>query len=331
MGCVFVVSVVFFGFCRSVPGFSFPVFRSGGRMPRSVRSVSAMRRRACGVPQPRNARRVRIVRCARPRHGKDRDYFPDVRKRVSSLHGQPHDVVERAVDAFDGRMADPLLNAVGSGFVVGAEGVGVVDELLLREGPEPHVGGRAESRGALRAAERHARDDRVACAREAAEHREGFVALGGLAQHAVVEHHHGIGREQDVAGAECGGTGLALEAREVEGNLACGSSGGVNLLAGVLRGGFVGDAAGREQFAAAGRLRCQQQPAVAEHFVEQHGMRSCVRIVFWMRGRARCGGCRPGARGPRVSVCRNRGGSGLRAAPGGCRPDVRDLRPRGCP
>ncbi len=38
---------------------------------------------------------------------------------VNFLDRQSHDVVERTVDALDGGVADPLLNAVGTGLVVG--------------------------------------------------------------------------------------------------------------------------------------------------------------------------------------------------------------------
>ena len=49
---------------------------------------------------------------------------------IDALDRQPHDVEERAVDALDGGIADPLLNAVAAGLVQRMEVVHVIDDLL---------------------------------------------------------------------------------------------------------------------------------------------------------------------------------------------------------
>lgn len=103
---------------------------------------------------------------------------------------------------------------------------------------------------------------------QAAEHPQGILTVAGFAEHLAVEHHHGVGREQDVAFAERLGVGAALELREVERHLFGGQFGRVMLFAVVFRGQLVGESAPGDQLPAAGRLRRQQQPSGLEFFVQ---------------------------------------------------------------
>ena len=50
---------------------------------------------------------------------------------VQPLYGQAHNVVERALDALDADVANPLLDAIRAGLVEGSVGVDVVGDLLL--------------------------------------------------------------------------------------------------------------------------------------------------------------------------------------------------------
>ena len=59
---------------------------------------------------------------------------------VESLHGQPHNIVERPLDTLDSHIPYPLLNAVCTGLVVGAEVVDVVVNLLVAYLAEADLG-----------------------------------------------------------------------------------------------------------------------------------------------------------------------------------------------
>ena len=83
--------------------------------------------------------------------------------------------------------------------------------------------------------------------RKAAEHLRGLPAVAGLAQHLAVGDHHRVGRQQNVVRSERCGVGLAFEPREEQRHLFGGQGVGVNLLALVFRGRFVGQAAARHQ------------------------------------------------------------------------------------
>ena len=124
---------------------------------------------------------------------------------------QTHDVEERAVDALDSRVADPLLDAVTAGFIVGTVVVEVVVDLFVAEYAEPHVGAGREGVAARSRAERHARDHRMAVPRQPAQHGEGVVAVAGLAQYTTVEYDYGVSGHQDVTGVQRRGVGAAFE------------------------------------------------------------------------------------------------------------------------
>lgn len=100
---------------------------------------------------------------------------------VYALDRQPHDVVERAVDALDRGIADPLLDAVAAGLVVGAAMIQIVGYFFVGKVSEPHVGADRERVSARRAAECDARDHGMPLPRQVAQHGERLVAVAGLA------------------------------------------------------------------------------------------------------------------------------------------------------
>lgn len=108
----------------------------------------------------------------------------------------------------------------------------------------------------------------MAASREAAEHFGSLLPVAGLAEHLAVEHHHRVGRQQDVPLAEGFGVGPALELCEVERHLFGRKFVWVALLAFEARGELIGKSAPGDQFASPRRLRCQQQAVVLEFLVE---------------------------------------------------------------
>ena len=66
-------------------------------------------------------------------------YLPFLESLIYKMHGQAHYVVKRTLDFFYGYIANPLLDAVGSGLVVGVVRTQVVVNLLLAKRCKPNA------------------------------------------------------------------------------------------------------------------------------------------------------------------------------------------------
>jgi hypothetical protein len=158
---------------------------------------------------------------------------------VEGGEGETHDVVVAAFDAFDAYHADPLLDAVGSGFVVGTVVVDVIVDFIVGERLEMNVGTlrerlQAGGRRIIEGTEADTCVDLMDIAAEAAEHGHGGIAVGGFAEGLVAVDDDGVGGDEDSAAARIGGRGACLPLRgfaagEVLGDGGSGK-GGVDML-----------------------------------------------------------------------------------------------------
>ena len=86
-------------------------------------------------------------------------YFPlkPFQFAVEALDGETHNVVERALEALDADVADPLLNAVAARLIHRSEALYVVTDLLLGERAEIDVALHRKALGACARTQRYAR------------------------------------------------------------------------------------------------------------------------------------------------------------------------------
>lgn len=110
----------------------------------------------------------------------------------------------------DADHADPLLDTVGPGFVVGLKMIYVVVDLPRLKGAEVDLGDLVEKDGLGLVTNADGGDDLVGLAGEGLEHGHGLGAVGGFAEKLALEGNDGVSGDDNVGFGEVG-AGLALE------------------------------------------------------------------------------------------------------------------------
>ncbi len=163
---------------------------------------------------------------------------------VYFLDGKSHDVVERAFDALDGGVADPLLNAVCPGFVEGLEGIDIV--LISSSSRTRNQTFVRASKECIRSAVRKVTPETTVCRRP--ESRKSISTASSRSRGLPRTRRRAPRPCRPSAECRCGerpGIDLAFELREVDGNLFGGHVRGIELFAVVFGRELVGEARSR--------------------------------------------------------------------------------------
>ena len=122
------------------------------------------------------------------------------------MDGEAHDIEIGAADGRAGDIADPLLNAVRSGFVKGLVTVYIITDFFVREFGERDIRfidkGNNPTRPPLKGGDFFSKSDGgidlVGFAGEGTEHGEGFGLVMGFAEHFSIRPDDGVGGNEEL-------------------------------------------------------------------------------------------------------------------------------------